>query len=147
MSKKLAQNIVVPYGVSENLFMQNYRTPSRINAPRLNEKGQVVTRVAKEKEALGKTATRKASYYDNALKRQETRVSVTPFATIERARDGQVVGKYIHSPYIISEKYQTEFEIVERVKKAVGKAVVATLAVCATVFAILWVAGVIIINT
>ncbi len=142
MKKKSKHNIVVPYGMSEKMFARSFASPAEQSS-----KSTVIPIVAKDNESdRAKYSPRKSSYYDYSLKRQETRVSVTPFATIERSKEGMIVGKYIHSPYIISEKYQTEYEIVERVKKAVTKAVIATLAVCGSAFLILWAAKIIAFN-
>jgi|GEM_PF-6091680 len=139
MSKK--QTIVIPYGMHEEM-MRRHVASARYLANKQFLPPEAVDNILK----YNQMNFRRDSTDVRLLRRIETKISDIPVATTERDDDDNIKGKYIHTPYIISEPYSTEREIVDRVTRAVLKAVGFTLAGCALIITLLCISGHIIFN-
>ena len=139
MKKDEMKNIVVPYGYNEDVQRSTYFS-SRFLANRF-----LPPTVIKDIKEHNRMAFNRSNFYDSFLRRRETQISDTPYATIERdKKDANIIrGKYIHTPYIISERIFTELEVVRKVNKAVIISILGTLGACFSAFCFLWAKGII----
>jgi len=138
MSKK--QTVVIPYGVHEEMMRRPFAT-----ARHLANKQFLPKEAVKNIFDYNQMNFRRETVEYRLLRRKETKLTDIPVATTER-EGNRITGKYIHTPYIITEPYSTEREIVDRVTRAVLKAVGFTLAGCALIITLLCISGHIIFN-